>query len=60
MDDLIRNIYIDILKCGDEYKTVKRVGNNVYVDYYIRNPRSSYNQRKHYELGCKHVLKPKE
>jgi hypothetical protein len=49
VDNLIRDIYIDILKYGNKYKTVDKRGNDVYIEYYARLTHVSY----------RYILKPK-
>lgn len=55
MDYLIRNIYINILKYGDRYKTVDKKGDAVYICYYMKATLSIYSPLVSYTI----MLKPK-
>lgn len=58
MDRLIHDIYVRILKYGYKYKTVDKIGNDVYIDCYapffpdVSGVLDS-------TLVSRHILKPK-
>ncbi len=62
MDDLIRNIYINILKCGHKYKTVDIKDNCVYIDLYMKTYRYRTDRKfliEEWQLACRNILKPR-